>query len=91
MGGMRPGRGHHWIYHIKGGHDDGRNFTFYQSKRRNRPSPRGSGMPSGSRLHWGIKGKEKWIKMRNGLWKVVQWGNKYQKGFSTRRKGRLIR
>lgn len=91
MGGMRIGKGHNWKYKHTKTKDSGRRFTIHQIKTRNRPSPRGSGMPVNSRLHWGINATENVKRVNRNLYKVTLTGIKRQKAFSTKRWGKMIK
>lgn len=58
MGGMKIGQKHNWNYKEHKYKAYGNNFEITQTKGRNTPAPYGSGMPTGSKLIWKIKGTE---------------------------------
>ena len=62
----------------------------YQEKKRNKSAPRGSGMPIGSKLHWGINATETYKKVK-GRYLVTIKGSKKQKGFTLDKKSKYIR
>lgn len=64
--GMKIGAKHNWKYRHLRSIDNGKQFKIYQIKRRNRPSPYGSGMPISSQLIWNIRAKEDVRKTKGG-------------------------
>lgn len=88
MGGMRIGSRHSWKYttgkwkEAKIGPRKWR-FTYEQGKRRSGSwAPAGSGMPVGSRLHWGFRNvTQHAVKTGANTYKLIMRGIKYQKGF----------
>jgi len=81
--GMKVGSSHNWNYRENRYTSNGKNFVIYQSKGRNSPSPRGSGMPLGSKLIWKIKGNERvgkpvYIRGKGWMTPIKMWGIKRQ-------------
>lgn len=87
---MRKGDKHNWGYRTKKYRSNKKGFTMFQSKKRKRSAPKGSGMPVGSKLHWGIIATEKRIPTKKGTIIILK-GIKRQKGFTLNKKSRYIR
>lgn len=56
---------HNWNYKNNVVSERGNRTVIRQSKGRNRPSPRGSGVPIGSKFKWGFKGKQTYRRVGN--------------------------
>jgi hypothetical protein len=78
--GMRIGGRHVWKYRHLSTKKTGSRFTIYQIKKRARPAPYGSGMPTGSKLVWNINAKQNARKVKGG-YKVTMQGYKGQGAF----------
>lgn len=66
MKGTKIGFKHKWNYKHNKTIDKGRKVTIYQTKKRSRKAPKGTGMPIGSKLIWNIKARMKTKKVPKG-------------------------
>lgn len=73
--GVRSGYSHDWWYRHRKEIDDGKRFTYYQTKGRKIPAKGMGSFTKGSEIFWGLKGKYKVIKVKGG-YKVVMTGKK---------------